>query len=176
MRDRSAALVDITSFLFLFALVLFVTSTNGAIDPPQRPTQFLSIQVTPVMTGDQRLTIGCQPIAPEDIGDVGPGDLVLSVYLRVDDRLVTGLDASQNCFSASATAGDPAVARLLLASDARPTQIVLLPSHIGASANIGSVQPLEVRINGSKFCSNSSLDPVIGAFGPVILEPGESCT
>ncbi|MEM6410281.1 MAG: hypothetical protein AAF683_01945 [Pseudomonadota bacterium] len=176
MRDRSAALVDIMSFLFLFALVLFVTSTDGAIEPPQRPTRFMSIDATAVMSGDERLTVRCQPLDRAGVNDVADGELVLSIFLRVNKKIVAATEASQNCFSDSSLAGETVVARLLLGAEVQPEEVILLPSHIGSSVNIGSVQPLEIRVNGRDFCSRASLDPTIGGFGPVVLESSGSCS
>lgn len=173
MRDRSAALVDVMSFLFLFAIVVFITATDGALKPPASPPRFLSVSVTAVTHQASGFRLGCSErgAAEEDKA------ISLAVFLRVPGNAFASADTSaEHCYPGEASNTGTAFLRLLLEERVTPDAILLFVSGIGQAEWLGDAFFMDIEVHGNDFCYRQSHHLILGSAIPLVLERGGSCT
>lgn len=172
MRDRSAALVDVMSFLFLFAIVVFITATDGALKPPANPQRFLSISVTTVTPKASGFRLGCSERGAAENSET----ISLAVYLRMPGQAFAPADvAAEQCYPDEASNAGTAYLRLLFNDGVTPDAIVLFVSNLGQADWLGDSFFMDIEVHGNEFCARHSRHHILGAVFPLVFERGGSC-
>ena len=156
-----------------FAIVVFVTSTEGVQEPPATPQKFWSINVSMVTSSASNFLLRCSEDGSAEEHDA----ISLAVYLRMPGSFLTpAATISEECYPSGAINTETAHLRLLLEEGKRPEAVVLFVSGIARTEWLGDALSLDVEVHGNDFCGRKSHDFTLGSTIPLLIEGGGGCT
>lgn len=163
MMDRDAPLVDVMSFLFVFALVVFVTSTDGSIDEPGIPPRLITVSIAPVQILATELSFSCAPTR-----SASDGQLRIALFSAGIEQSTPAATAFGQCIQ-SVGIEDRAVIFLSTQDDDLPRSLAFIITDIGDLNRINQTLDMEIRIEGRNLCQTRLHQLTLGKVAPLVI-------